>query len=202
MNFKEAHSAICDKAAPAKGSSMHSRGLSDRSTKSFTFDFKAITAEGSFSGMLSPYSNVDESGDSVLPGAFTKTLAEKGNKRPLLWAHESDSPIGELILTDGPSGLWAEGKLLMTLPKAQEAYQCLKAGIVTGLSIGYRTVQDEFQQGVRLLKQLALYEGSLVCFPCNELATITSVKSTQQDAIRAALHELKTGVLCALKGNN
>ncbi len=174
------------------------------STKTQTCEFlKSITDQGTFEGVLSPYNNVDFGGDLVEAGAYAKTLAEKGDRRPLLWQHEQDCPIGELKLEDHADGLYCRGKLLMTLPDAQKAYQCIKAGIVTGLSIGYMSVRDSVENGVRHLKEIRLFEGSVCTFPQNEMALITSVKSSEDfDRVSAALDELRRDVLGELRRNS
>jgi HK97 family phage prohead protease len=140
-------------------------------------EIKEISAEGVFEGLLSPYNNVDGGGDVVEPGAYAKTLKDQGNKRPMLWQHKTDVPIGELTLEDRPDGLWCQGQLLMALPEAQKAYLLIKARIVKGLSIGFEAVRDAIDKGVRHLKEIRLYEGSIVTFPMNEAAIITSVKA-------------------------
>jgi hypothetical protein len=140
-------------------------------------EIKEISAEGTFEGILSPYTNVDEGGDTVLPGAYTKTLQEQGATRPMLWQHKSDVPIGNLTLDDRTDGLWCKGQLLMELPEAQKAYLLIKAKIVKGLSIGFEAVKENVVNGIRQLKEIKLYEGSIVTFPMNESALITSVKS-------------------------
>lgn len=147
--------------------------------KRLRLEVKEISAEGYFEGLLSPYNNIDLGGDVVEPGAYTKTLKDQGNKRPLLWQHKADVPIGDLTLEDRPEGLWAKGQLLMSLPEAQKAYLLLKAQIVKGLSIGFDTVKDSIANGVRRLKEIKLYEGSIVTFPMNEAALITSVKARE-----------------------
>lgn len=139
-------------------------------------EIKEITPEGSFEGLLSPYGNVDGGGDVVEPGAYAKTLKDQGNVRPMLWQHKTDVPIGDLTLEDRPDGLWCKGQLLMALPEAQKAYLLIKAKIVKGLSIGFEAVKDAIENGVRRLKEIKLYEGSIVTFPMNERAIITSVK--------------------------
>jgi HK97 family phage prohead protease len=139
-------------------------------------EIKEISGTGSFEGLLSPYTNVDEGGDVVLPGAYTKTLQEQGATRPMLWQHKSDVPIGDLSLEDRADGLWCKGQLLMALPEAQKAYLLIKAKIVRGLSIGFEAVKENVVNGVRQLKEIKLYEGSIVTFPMNESALITSVK--------------------------
>jgi uncharacterized protein len=145
--------------------------------KSIRFEIKEITAEGTFEGLLSPYGNVDEGKDIVEAGAYTKTLKEKGFTRPMLWQHKTDCPIGELALEDRKEGLWCKGKLLMELPEAQKAYVCIKAKVVKGLSIGYDSIKDSIENGVRHLKEIQLWEGSIVTFPMNENALIASVKA-------------------------
>lgn len=140
-------------------------------------EIKEISAAGEFEGMLSPYGNVDNGGDVVEPGAFSKTLKDHGNKVPLLWQHQQDMPIGMLTLEDRPDGLWAKGQLLMDLPEAQKAHLLIKSGIVRGLSIGFQAVRDMLQNGVRHLKEIRLFEGSVVTLPMNEMAMIAEIKS-------------------------
>jgi len=143
-------------------------------------EIKEIAPDGTFEGILSPYGNVDAGGDVVEPGAYTKTLQEQGLTRPLLWQHKTDVPIGQLTLEDRTDGLWCKGSLLMALPEAQKAYLLIKAKIVRGLSIGFEAIKEALQNGVRHLKEIKLYEGSVVTFPMNESALITSVKGQQQ----------------------
>lgn len=140
-------------------------------------EIKDISSTGEFDGLLSVYNNVDQGRDMVKPGAFTKTIQEHGTEVPLLWQHKPDVPIGMLTLQDGPEALHVKGRLLMDLPAAKEAYLLIKARIVKGLSIGFETLKDEVVNGVRQLKELRLFEGSIVTFPMNEMATILTVKA-------------------------
>lgn len=145
--------------------------------RQFRMAVKSLNDDGSFEGMLSPYNNVDDGGDLVEPGAFTKTLQENGNKIPSLWQHKTDCPIGELLLQDTPEGLMCKGQLLLDIPEAKKAYLLLKAKIVKGLSIGYDTIKSQMVDGVRHLKEIRLWEGSVVTFPMNTLAQVTDVKA-------------------------
>lgn len=145
-------------------------------------EIKEISEAGTFEGLLSPYGNVDHGADVVEPGAYTKTLKERGSKIPLLWQHKADCPIGELELEDRKDGLYCKGQLLMELPEAKKAYLVIKAKIVKGLSIGFAAVKDSVEAGVRHLKEIKLYEGSIVTFPMNERALITSVKAEDVEA--------------------
>jgi HK97 family phage prohead protease len=143
-------------------------------------EIKEISAEGTFEGILSPYNNVDGGKDVVKAGAYTKTLKDQGATRPLLWQHKSDAPIGQLTLEDRADGLWCKGQLLLEDDTAQKAYLFIKAGIVKGLSIGFEAVKDSVEAGIRYLSEIKLYEGSIVTFPMNEAALITSVKKAKE----------------------
>jgi hypothetical protein len=162
-------------------------------TKDCVFKIKQLDdgADGSFVGWGSVYDNVDIGGDTVMPGAFTKTLSN-GGTFPLLWQHDSRSPIGTVKAMDATHGLQVQGQLLMSLQKAQEAYALLKAGVIKGLSIGYDTINSaNLANGVRQLTELKLWEISLVTFPMNEAATVGSVKGSDDDPeFKAALREL------------
>jgi HK97 family phage prohead protease len=80
--------------------------------------------------------------------------------------------------TDTPQGLHVEGTLLLQDPTALKAYTLIKARVISGMSIGYEALQSSMDaDGVRLLKEVRLWEGSIVTFPMNESATISSVKS-------------------------
>jgi HK97 family phage prohead protease len=149
----------------------------------FSVQIKSIAADGTFEGILASYNTVDLGGDSILPGAFTKTLQERGSVVPLLWQHKSDTPVGDLTLTDTPEALRFKGRLLLELDDAKKAYVLLKARVIKGMSIGFDTIKDSVENGVRQLKELRLWEGSIVTFPMNEAAMVTSVKMVDGKAV-------------------
>ena len=141
----------------------------------FKFEIKEMLEDGTFTGVASMYGNLDLGGDIVEKGAFTKTLQEKTTV-PILWCHKTDMPIGIGELQDTESGLIINGKLNLEVEKAKEVYALIKQGAIKGLSIGYDVVKQKYEKGVRLLKELKLWEVSVVTFPMNTLSTIFSVK--------------------------
>jgi uncharacterized protein len=141
------------------------------------FECKSLSPDGTFVGLGAVYNNVDLGNDMILPGAFTKTLAEKGGEVPLLMGHDSKLPIGIARLSDSPQGLMVQGKLVLEADGSRSAYALLKAGVIKGLSIGYDSVKSVMDNGVRKLSEIKLWEISLTAFPMNERATITAVKS-------------------------
>jgi HK97 family phage prohead protease len=162
--------------------------------KQVQFELKSIAADGTFVGLASTYGNVDLGSDMVMPGAFTKTLAEKRGQVPLLMGHNTASPIGLATLTDSPQGLMVKGELVLEADGAMSAYALLKKGVIRGLSIGYDSVKATMVGGIRQLSELKLWEISLTAFPMNEMATVTSVKSEEADQVlrfRRVLAECK-----------
>lgn len=139
------------------------------------FEVKDVTAEGKFSGMASVYGEVDLGGDVVERGAFAKTITENPTI-PVLWQHKSDEVIGSGTLSNKRDGLAIEGTLDMEDPTAQKAYRKLKLGLMKGLSIGFNSVSDEIKNGVRHLKEVKLWECSIVTFPMLPSAQVTSLK--------------------------
>jgi len=144
--------------------------------KSLTLELKA-DAQGVVSGYGSVFGGVDAYGDTVMPGAFTKSLAKR--KPKMLWQHDMDEPIGVWDdAREDAKGLFVQGRLAMKTEGGMEAYELLSMGAIDGLSIGFRTIADEVVQGgTRLLKEVDLYEVSFVTLPADQSATVTNIKS-------------------------
>lgn len=144
---------------------------------------KAVGEDGIFCGYASVFGRVDHHNEIVARGAFTRTLTawQKAGRMPaMLWMHDTTQPIGLwLQLQEDPNGLAVEGKLALRTRRGAEAYELLKLGALTGLSIGYRVVKSRIDsaKNARILSELDLFEISLVTFPANEAARIIAVKS-------------------------
>ena len=136
---------------------------------------KTVNEDGTFEGLAAVYGNRDAGGDTIAPGAFTKSLATK-SEVPVLWQHDQREPIGVGRLMDKAEGLAISGKLVLESDVARKAYALMKAGAVKGLSIGYQIAKDAVQGGSRILQELKLHEVSVVTFPMNAQAAILAVK--------------------------
>lgn len=154
-----------------------------QSTKDFKFQIKSVDEKGSFTGLAAVYGNIDLGGDIIAPGAFTKTLRDKGGKVPILWQHDTREPIGMGTLEDSDKGLMINGQLCMESPVGQKAYGLMKMEVLKGLSIGYDTIVSEYdrENEIRTLKEVKLWEVSLVTFPMNPLAGVTDVKAATSE---------------------
>lgn len=147
--------------------------------KSFKLKKSQVHDNGTFDGYLSTFNNIDSYGDVIRPGAFKKTIIENGSF-PALWQHDTYEPIGKFVeLREDDYGLWVRGELNMETQRGREAYALLKQGALDGLSIGFSTLKDTWEGEVRHIQEVRLWEGSLVTFPANELAKVTSVRSRQ-----------------------
>lgn len=162
----------------------------ERASRTVALQLKSLDGEGRFAGYASVFSVVDSQQDIMLRGAFRSTIRSK-REIPLLWQHRQDEPIGVITaLKEDANGLYVEGRLLLSVARAVEAYALLKARALKGLSIGYsprRSTLDK-ASGVRRLEEVDLWEVSLVTFPANQHAEVTVVKHAESmDALRFAL---------------
>ncbi len=154
-------------------------------------EFKLAEPEGdvaTFTGYGSMFGNIDNGRDMVVKGAFEESITSKGaSKVKMLWQHDPGQPIGVWTdMKEDGRGLKVSGKLLMTVQKAKEAYDLMKAGVVDGLSIGFRTLKESYDtekggRGYRKIEKADLWEISLVTFPMNPKATVTAVKQMPTD---------------------
>jgi len=150
--------------------------------KSVQLEYKKEKEDENFlyiDGMVSPYNGKpDLGGDIVEKGAFKRTLDQKGNSRVMLYQHKHDQPIGTINLKDTNEGLIAEdGMIAKKLFWGKEASNLIEMGIIKGLSIGYRTIKSDRKGDYTSLKELALYEVSVVTFPMNENSNVTAFKN-------------------------
>jgi Escherichia/Staphylococcus phage prohead protease len=151
----------------------------------FAFEVKrAPDGEGRFSGLAAVFGNIDRTRDIIEPGAFAKSLRRRpAGKIKLLAFHNPDEPIGVIDrLEETDKGLAMDARLARGVQRADEVYELMKMGALDSLSIGYTTKQStrDPKTGVRRLKEIELFEVSVVSMPANEAAAITLVKAADQ----------------------
>jgi len=159
------------------------------------FELKDVDEkQGIVTGYCSMFGNVDSDNEMVMPGAFQKTLEERGcgSRRPRikhLWQHSSWDPIAiPQILEEQDKGLYFEsvfGKDSFSQDKLQQHVD----RIITELSIGYNTIKsedvndDEGKLQYRKLTELKLWEYSSVTWGANSLTHIISAKGETEDIL-------------------
>lgn len=176
-------------------------------------DFKAGPddglEEGQFTAYASVFGNKDSYGDVVMPGAFAKDLArweKSGNPIPLLFGHNMSDPdynIGHIVKAEEDAvGLKVTAQLDLESPKGRQVYRMLKGRRINQMSFAY----DEIESGpathdgdnVWELRELKLYEVSVVTIGANQETEILAVKSMPSVAERT-LRDIKAGRVLSSK---
>jgi HK97 family phage prohead protease len=169
----------------------------------FLREYKATDeGNGTISGYFSVFGNVDRSNEIVVKGAFQNTIPQFLKSGFIASNHEFSSiPIAmPLQAFEDEIGLFVTAEFHST-PKAQEMRRTVQERVAKGLevktSIGYQVNDAEYNtEGVRLLKDLELFECSIVNTPANPRAALTSVKSLlANDMTLEEQHEMTLAVI-------
>lgn len=172
-------------------------------TLAFALELKAVSETGLLEGYASTFGERDLGGDIVVAGAFGKSLRTRGAKGVKMFAdHDPSKRIGVWTeIDEDEKGLKVKGQLLTEKAIGRDAYIDVKSGALDGLSVGFRIKLDSYdgRRKARMLKELDLLEISLVPFPMNEGARVTSVKAAADiKTIREFEEALISGTLPAL----
>lgn len=143
-----------------------------------TKDFIDRSEEGVISGYASVFGNVDSYGDIVVKGAFSKFLSElerTGKKTSVYYGHNMEDPranIGVVTeLEEQDHGLWFKAQLdLSGDTYGRIVYEQLKDGRLDSMSFGYSIVDAAPTGEGYELRELKLFEVSVVPIPANDQA--------------------------------
>src|SRR5690606_35583398 len=105
---------------------------------------------------------------------------QKGRPVKMLWQHRSAEPIGVYReIAEDDYGLLVKGEINMHVSRGVECYHLMKQGALDGLSIGYSTVDSDYDEKkfTTYLKEVDLWEISPVTFPAGDSARVVDVKS-------------------------
>ncbi|MBV2177335.1 phage major capsid protein [Klebsiella aerogenes] len=135
----------------------------------------------------------DRDGDIMEPEG-----AKFRSDTPFLWQHDRSQPIGTCTPKMVKEGLQITAKLVKPTPdmpsqliaRLDEAWSSIKAGLVRGLSIGFRPIEYSFldEGGIRFLSW-DLLEVSAVTIPANSECSIQTVKSFDRQFLAASGNE-------------
>jgi HK97 family phage prohead protease len=180
-------------------------------------DVETRADDGGVAGYVSTHWVVDSYGTAFHPSAWDKSVRERGDKLFLLYQHWPDAAIGKLdnVAVDG-TGLKHDSTIVDDGAEGTVALKRLRAGVPFGHSVGFRTIRErpatvddplifsenspawsrENPDMVYVIEEAKLYEGSLVTFPANDLAVITSVRSDLElQTLSTTLDALRNGRL-------
>lgn len=152
-------------------------------------DLKTDGDTGRFSGYASVFGGVDSYGDTIVKGAFERTLKKYG-KPKMFFAHKWDTlPIGKWLVTkEDDHGLYVEGELTLASSMGKDVYASLKHGTLDGLSVGGFVMKgdyDETETGRVIRHWSILKEVSPVVFQADGAATIDLASVKGQDLTEA-----------------
>jgi uncharacterized protein len=159
-------------------------------------ELKSVRADGTFEGYASLFNSEDLGHDVILPGAFTDSLKKRSAAGiKLLYQHDPAEPIGVWdSIREDAKGLYARGRLLLSVSRAREVHALLEAGALDGLSIGFKaiTARRENKSGIRRISKVDLWEISVVTFPMMPEARVSALKRTLPPPLRRSSREFET----------
>jgi HK97 family phage prohead protease len=159
---------------------------------------KAGTKAGTFEAEVSVFGTKDNGNDIVEPGAFKRSLSERGFP-PIVWSHNWDvPPIGvSEKAEETESGLFIAGSLFVDdHPVARQVYAGMKAVGGDGrpalreFSFGYRVQDAEYVtkdgEDLRHLKDLDLFEVGPTLVGLHPDTRLLGVKTLAHELARAS----------------
>lgn len=144
-------------------------------------------SKGNFEGYASVFNSVDAVGDTILPGAFTKSLDSGIRVKMFVNHNHREVPIGSWnSLKEDDRGLFAKGSINLEHKDGLSVYSAMKRGDMDGLSIGFTMSEGDFEKKEegRIIRNMKLKETSIVTFPCEPQAMVTGVKFDEAESIR------------------
>lgn len=140
-------------------------------------------AKRTVTGYFSTFGFKDSYGDVIQPGAFVKTVAQRGPAGTnRIWHLDQHDPYRRLakpgVLKEDETGLYFESTLPDTA-LARDILVLYQEGHITEHSIGYDVVVGEWNSDEKIyyLKEVRLWEGSCVTWGANEHTPTLGVKS-------------------------
>ncbi len=174
----------------------------------FAFEVKAIEEDGAFEGYAAVYGNVDRGKDTIAPFAAKRSLKQTKGKMPILRNHSAriEDIVGENVeASEDDKGFKIKGRFDLDRQSGKDTYQAIKFaknhGRKMGLSIGFipNWKQVDYIDNVRILKEIHIVEYSIVVFPMNPKAQISSIKSFSKDAPEEKIVQKKREIEAVLR---
>lgn len=173
------------------------------------FAVKELSYNGesrTISGYAAIFNNRDKAGDILLKGCFAKSIQDRGpesqanDKIIMLWQHDQHEPIGKIsVLIEDEKGLYFEA-VIDDVERGNQAIKQLESGTLNQFSIGYSYVWEkcEYDQerDAFIVKEVVLYEISVVSIGCNGETEYLGLKSESTDPYE----ELKNEIESVIKG--
>ncbi len=131
-------------------------------------------------GYLSAFDNKDHDNDIIVKGAYSKSISERKKDIFFLNQHNWKQPHGKFaVLQEDSKGLYFESEPLIDTTYSSDLLKLYDAGIVNEHSVGFNVIKSDMDKksGVRIIKEIKLYEGSNVTLGANSETPFTGFKS-------------------------
>jgi uncharacterized protein len=134
-------------------------------------------------GYASVFNYPDQSNDIVLKGAFARSIQDKFSPIKLLWQHDVNLPIGNIVtIKEDEHGLFIKAGLVQSTQAGREAIELIRLQVVSGLSVGIVPRRSMLNRnGYNEISEAVLHEVSVVTFPANLQARIKSIYEDKAD---------------------
>ena len=148
--------------------------------KRMAFEAKEFTRDDNFfyfEGYASTSGNVDLGNDIIVKGAFAKSLITTPEVL-LLWQHNMSKPIGVSVeLREDEKGLFMKGRISIRTTLGKDAAILLEDKVIKEMSIGFFATTTDRVDDIRYIREIELFEVSLVSKAMNPQALIKSLES-------------------------
>lgn len=153
-------------------------------------EVRAAGDEGIIEGHIVKWDDIDSYRSSFVRGSFKRTINGRMHKIRVLFNHNNansgnpsnDVPIGKLLeIREDEVGVFVRVQLILSIRKAAETFEAIKAEAIDSFSFGFRTIKETFKNKVRVISEVKLFEVSPVIFEANEASLITGARSMENE---------------------
>ena len=196
IEFEDASGKEFDEADGVENEAVENKMPEELEYKTFGFDLFSVEKKsddgdglelGVFFGAMAT-EHKDRGNDIIAPDAFDKTLQRyKKSKRDIRLFYQHDTkkpPIGIIPIksVEKDGKFWnVKGELNLGTQRGREIYSLMKQGALSDMSIGYTPIDVDFKNNSRVIKELELWEVSVVSEPMNPKAAVTEVKASEEE---------------------
>ena len=153
-----------------------------------TFEVKSFDQEERIIRGIASTPEPDREGDVVMPKGATFTVPF-----PLLAQHDHNQPVGMVTRAEvADDGIFIEASIAKEsgLSYVERTWRQVKAGLLRGLSIGFRATKSKASATGRVFEAFEILELSLVSIPANAGAGIASVKQYSDEIVEVDEEQL------------
>jgi HK97 family phage prohead protease len=150
-------------------------------------------------GYAAKFGNIDLHGDMIMPGAFTKTIKERGpegkNEIWFLHDHDTSKVNGKpTLLKEDNFGLYFEAKIVDT-DAGEDTLKLYEEGLINQHSIGFSTIKENKVETKGAtpyyeILEVKLFEFSSVLWAANPDTPFMGLKNLDSNGLRERFDKL------------